>query len=212
MELAAKVTLIILFSLFSIIRIEYYRRAKKAGYKTVIVESKWYSISLSIFICYEVFTFFIYLFFPELLAWATFPLSPVLIIIGGCLGLIALLWFIWIHHTLGNNLSVRLQIKDSQKLITNGAYRLIRHPMYTAFYLLHLTTFLLTANWFIGLTWTAGLTLIIALRIKREEKMMVEHFGEQYLFYMQKTGRFLPAIRWKPSCKKIDSIRIRKID
>jgi protein-S-isoprenylcysteine O-methyltransferase Ste14 len=201
-ELICKISLIVLFCLFSIIRIEYYRRARKAGYKTVIVESRWYSIWLSIFICYTVFTFFIYIFFPELLEWATISLPLVLRISGIGLGLMALLWFLWIHRHLGNNLSARLRIKDAQTLITDGPYRWIRHPMYTAFYLLHLATFLLTANWFIGVSWTVGLTIIIALRVRREEAMMVNRFGEQYHLYMQQTGRFLPAIRWKQSIKR----------
>jgi len=200
-ELVSKIILIVLFCLFSIIRIGYYRTAKKAGYRTVIIESRWYSIWLSIFICYEVFTFFTYILFPDLLAWAAMPLPLALRITGACLGIMALLWFIWIHRSLGSNLSVRLQIKDSQRLVTNGPYRWIRHPMYTAFYLLHLATFLLTANWFIGLSWTAGLTSIIALRIKREEAMMINYFGERYRLYMQQTGRFLPIIRWRPSAK-----------
>jgi protein-S-isoprenylcysteine O-methyltransferase Ste14 len=201
-ELISKISLIVLFCLFSIIRIEYYRRARKAGYRTVIVESRWYSVWLSIFICYEVFTFFIYILFPEMLAWATIPLPVALSIAGICVGVMALLWFLWIHRYLGNNLSVRLQIKDSQTLVTGGPYRWIRHPMYTAFYLLHIATFFLTANWFIGVSWMVGLTVIIALRVRREEAMMINRFGEQYRLYMQQTGRFLPAIRWKPSVKK----------
>jgi len=201
-ELISKVTLIVLFSLFSIIRIEYYRRARKAGYRTVIVESRWYSIWLSIFICYTVFTFFVYILFPELLAWAKISLPLALRIIGALLGVMALLWFLWIHRYLGSNLSVSLRIKDSQTLITDGPYRWIRHPMYTAFYLLHLATFLLTANWFIGVSWTVGLTIIIALRVRREEAMMINRFGDQYRLYMQQTGRFFPAIRWKPSVKR----------
>jgi protein-S-isoprenylcysteine O-methyltransferase Ste14 len=200
-EVISKISLIILFCLFSIIRIEYYRRARKAGYRTVIVESRWYSVWLSIFICYEVFTFFIYILFPEMLVWATIPLPVALRIVGICLGFMALLWFLWIHRYLGSNLSVRLQIKDSQTLITGGPYRWIRHPMYTAFYLLHLATFLLTANWFIGVSWTVGLTIIIALRVRREEAMMIHRFGEQYRLYMQQTGRFFPPIRWKQSVK-----------
>jgi len=118
------------------------------------------------------------------------------------LGVMALLLFLWIHRYLGSNLSVSLRIKDSQTLITDGPYRWIRHPMYTAFYLLHLATFLLTANWFIGVSWTVGLTIIIALRVRREEAMMINRFGDQYRLYMQQTGRFFPAIRWKPSVKR----------
>ena len=194
-EVICKVVLICLYSLFSIIRIEYYRRAKKAGYKTVIEERRRYSIWLSIFICYEVFTFFLFIFFPETLLWAAIPFPVWARIIGVVLGIAALLWFIWVHQSLGNNLSVRLRIKDRQILVTDGPYRWIRHPMYSAFYLLHIAVFFLTANWFIGVTWLAGLTIIILLRISREEKMLLERFGDQYVSYMERTGRFVPRIK-----------------
>ena len=193
-EIVSKVILISVYMLFSIIRIEYYRKTKKAGYKTVIEERKKYPIWLSIFICYTIFTFFIYILFPRALAWAMLQLPLGLRLFGAFLSVVALLWFVWIHRSLGSNLSVRLQIKDSQKLVTDGPYHLIRHPMYTAFYVLHIAVFFLTANWFIGVTWLLGLTVIILLRVKREEAMLLAKFGDQYSSYMQRTGRFLPRI------------------
>ncbi len=198
-ELTSKIILITVYSLFSIIRIEYYRRTKKAGYKTVIEERKKYPIWLSIFICYTVFTFFIYILFPQALLWAKIPLASWLRLVGAFMAVLALLWFIWIHRSLGNNLSVRLKIKDSQELVTDGPYRWIRHPMYSAFYLLHIAVFFLTANWFIGTTWLAGLTAIIFLRVKREEAMLLSTFGSEYRSYMEHTGRFIPIIRKRQS-------------
>ena len=196
-EVASKIVLIAVYSLFSIIRIEYYRRTRKAGYKTVIEERKKYPIWLSIFICYTVFTFFLYIFFPQTLAWARIPLAPWLRLIGALLAILALIWFIWIHRNLGNNLSVRLRIKESHKLVTDGPYRWIRHPMYSAFYLLHFAVFFLTANWFIGVTWLAGLSVIILLRVKREESMLIAKFGDEYVSYIERTGRFIPIIKKK---------------
>jgi len=193
-ELICKIILIALYSLFSIIRIEYYRRARKAGYKTVIEEKRRYAIWLSLFICYEVLTFFAYFLFPETLAWGALSLPQWPRLVGACLGILALLWFVWIHQTLGDNLSVRIRIKDSQHLVTSGPYRWVRHPMYTAFYLLHMATFLLTANWFIGVTWMAGLTAIILLRVSGEEAMLLARFGNAYSTYAENTGRFLPRI------------------
>jgi len=190
--------LIAVFTLFSVIRIEYYRRARKAGYKTVVSESRKYSIWLSIFICYEVFTFFAYVdirslsWFPRLLDWADVELPLGLRITGSVLALVALALFLWIHRTLGRNLSATLRIKENHTLVTNGPYSLIRHPMYSAFFLLHIAVFLLTANWFIGVTWLVGLSLIILLRVEREESMLVERFGDNYRRYMARTGRFLP--------------------
>jgi len=193
-ELVSKVILIAVYCLFSIIRIEYYRKTRRAGYKTVIEERRKYPVWLSIFICYTVFTFFTYILFPQVLAWSTLRLPLGLRGLGIFLALAALLWFLWIHRSLGSNLAFRLQIKDSQILVTDGPYRLVRHPMYTAFYVLHIAVFFLTANWFIGVTWLAGLTVIILLRVKREEAMLLARFGEQYSTYMERTGRFLPRI------------------
>ena len=193
-ELICKIALIGLYSLFSIIRIEYYRRARKAGYKTVIAERKRYSIWLSMFICYEVFTFFLFIFSPETFSWAIILIPLWARIIGLAIGILALLWFVWVHQSLGNNLSVRLSIKDQHILITDGPYRWIRHPMYSAFYLLHVAVFLLIANWFIGLTWMIGLTVIIFTRVKREEKMLLDKFGGQYNAYTEQTGMLLPRM------------------
>jgi protein-S-isoprenylcysteine O-methyltransferase Ste14 len=194
-EVISKITLIVLYSLFSIIRIEYYRKAKRSGYQTIVEEKRRYAMWLTVFICYEVVTFFICVLFPQALGWGALLFPAWSYFLGTGLGIMALLWFVWIHRTLGNNLSARIRIKDSQYLVTNGPYRLIRHPMYTAFFLLHIAAFLLTANWFIGVTWIAGLTAIIFLRIRREEEMLLARFGEAYKSYMENTGRFLPRIR-----------------
>lgn len=190
----SRAVLISLFSAFSIIRIAYHMKTKTAGYRIIIEERRRYSVWLSIFICYEVFSFFLYIWFPEALAWATLPLPVWSGILGSALGTAALLWFVRIHRSLGSNHSARLSIKDGHVLVTDGPYRRIRHPMYSAFYLLHIAVFFLTANWFIGVTWLAGLTATVALRVRREEEMLSDRFGEQYDSYIQRTGRFVPPV------------------
>ena len=191
----SKAVLIAVFSAFSVIRILYYVRTRRAGYKTVIEERRRYSNWLSILICYAVLTIFLYIFAPQTLAWAAVPLPAWARIMGWVLGIGALLWFVWIHRSLGSNLSTRLAIKDRQVLVTDGPYTRIRHPMYSAFFLLHVAVFFLTANWFIGVSWMAGLTLIILLRVRREEEMLLDRFGDQYGAYMRRTGRFLPPMK-----------------
>jgi protein-S-isoprenylcysteine O-methyltransferase Ste14 len=66
--------------------------------------------------------------------------------------------------------------------------------MYAAFYPLSVAFFLLTANWFIGLSWLAVLTLVVVRRVPREEAAMISHFGDAYREYASRTGRFLPRI------------------
>lgn len=202
-DILCKVVLIVVFTIFSIIRIQYQRLAKKAQLRTIIEESKKYSIFLSILICYEVLTLFLWLLYPEAIVFGSITMSSWLRYIGVALGIGALLLFVWVHQNLGKYFTNQLRITAGHTIINTGPYRWVRHPMYTAFYILHVASFLLSANWFIGVTWTAGLTIIMFLRVKREETMMLEAFGEHYLSYMERTGRFLPRTSlWIPFNRK----------
>ena len=81
-----------------------------------------------------------------------------------------------------------------QTLITDGPYRIVRHPIYTAFIFILGSTLLISANWLIGLTWIGMTILEIVSRIHFEENLMLEYFGDQYREYMNRTGRLLPKL------------------
>ncbi|HUW13256.1 MAG TPA: hypothetical protein VM537_26265, partial [Anaerolineae bacterium] len=53
----------------------------------------------------------------------------------------------------------------------------------------------LSANLLIGLPWLLGIVLITAYRLRREEAMLEEQFGDPYRAYRSTTGQFLPRIR-----------------
>jgi len=195
LELVLKIGLIVIYSVFSAIRIRYQVRARRMRVATVIQESRRYSAMLSALICYEVLTFFLYLLAPQVLQWAALPLFLWLRWTGLGIALLSLAMFVWVHQHLGSNFSMELRIVDGQTLTVSGPYRWMRHPMYTAFIILHVAAFLITANWFIGVTWTGGLIAILALRVKREEAMMLQRFGDEYNRYMRQTGRLLPSLR-----------------
>ena len=136
----------------------------------------------------------IYVLKPDWLVWAalSFPLWLRWIGVGIALAGFALLQ--WAQITLGRSWSDAPRMLKEQALITSGPYQFIRHPIYTAFILILGSTFLISANWLIGLTW-AGMTILdIASRIGCEESLMVEYFGDRYREYMKKTGRLLPKV------------------
>src|SRR5688500_10371602 len=136
----------------------------------------------------------IYVLNPNWLAWASLPF-PLSLRLGG-VG-VALAGFVllqWAQNTLGRSWSDTPRMMKEQALITSGPYQFIRHPIYTAFILILGSTFFISANWLIGLTW-AGMTLLdIASRIGFEESLMLEYFGDQYRDYMKRTGRLLPRL------------------
>ncbi|MEM9504063.1 MAG: protein-S-isoprenylcysteine O-methyltransferase [Cyanobacteria bacterium P01_E01_bin.43] len=105
------------------------------------------------------------------------------------------LWLFWrSHHDLGKNWSPTLQMREDHTLITDGIYRTIRHPMYTAIWLWAMAQGLLLTNWIVGLSGILTFGTLYVLRIGNEEKMMLEQFGDQYQAYMQQTKRLLPYL------------------
>jgi protein-S-isoprenylcysteine O-methyltransferase Ste14 len=50
---------------------------------------------------------------------------------------------------------------------------------------------LVTANW-VFLAFVVVAIAAMFARVPKEERMMIEEFGEEYRAYMQRTGRFFP--------------------
>jgi protein-S-isoprenylcysteine O-methyltransferase Ste14 len=112
------------------------------------------------------------------------------------LGLVPQVAALWLfrrsHVDLGRNWSITLQLRDEHALVTAGVYRLIRHPMYSSFFLLGIAQMLLIPNWFAGLAGVAGAGILYGFRVRREERMMLETFGDEYRAYMAHTKRIVP--------------------
>ena len=102
--------------------------------------------------------------------------------------------FYFSHKHLARNWSVTLEIRKNHELVDNGIYRLIRHPMYTSFWLWGLAQFLLIPNWIAGPAGLASVALLYFGRIEEEEKMMHEQFGEAYREYCNRTYRLWPKL------------------
>jgi protein-S-isoprenylcysteine O-methyltransferase Ste14 len=134
-----------------------------------------------------------YVFTPRWLAWAALPLPGTLRWIGLGLGLLSVPLLLWSHHTLGSNYDMPEVIKERQVLVRRGPYRWVRHPMYSAFFLSGLATFLITANAFVGLVFLVY-CLTTAAMTGPEEANLIEKFGEEYREYQKHTRRFLPRV------------------
>jgi len=107
----------------------------------------------------------------------------------------AALWLLWRSHVdLGRNWSPIPQVRKDHSLVTQGVYRRIRHPMYAAHWLWALAQALLLDNWLAGPAMLVTFAPLYLVRVPREERMMLDHFGEEYRAYMSRTGRIIPRL------------------
>jgi protein-S-isoprenylcysteine O-methyltransferase Ste14 len=124
--------------------------------------------------------------------FADYSFSPVQGWIGAVLFAGALWLFHRTHSDLGRNWSVSLEVRDQHRLVTDGVYRHVRHPMYSAFFLWALAQIFLLPNFIAGPAGLIGFGTLFLFRVGREEAMMREAFGEEYDRYAARTGRIVP--------------------
>jgi protein-S-isoprenylcysteine O-methyltransferase Ste14 len=142
----------------------------------------------------------LYVFSPYL-DFADYEIEHTLSLILGWTGAFIFLLAVYIlwksHVELGLDFSPKLQLRKEHTLVTKGIFRKIRHPMYTAHFLWSIAQLLLLQNWIAGWGFLVTLLPLYMTRVKEEERMMLDEFGDRYLSYMRKTGRLLP--KWKIS-------------
>ena len=100
----------------------------------------------------------------------------------------------YIIGTLGKFFTVVVTIKQNHKLKKDGFYKYVRHPSYFAS-ILSFTGFGISLN-----NWISLIIIIVLvssafiIRINIEEKLLIGHFGSEYLEYKGKTKRLIPFI------------------
>jgi protein-S-isoprenylcysteine O-methyltransferase Ste14 len=103
------------------------------------------------------------------------------------------IWLLWRSHVdLGRNWTPVLGIRENHKLVTEGVFKYIRHPMYAAHLLWGIASVLMLHNWIAGYSLIVVFSAQFLSRIRAEEQMMLDQFGEEYEDYMKETGRILP--------------------
>ena len=116
-------------------------------------------------------------------------------LVAGSTCLVAGLWYFYRSHAdLGTCWSVTLEVRESHRLITQGVYRRVRHPMYAALFLYSIGQLLAVPNWIAGPSYPVSFGILFAFRLKAEEEMMLDAFGAEYASYMARTKRLVPGV------------------
>ncbi|MDH4231500.1 MAG: isoprenylcysteine carboxylmethyltransferase family protein [Nitrospirota bacterium] len=101
---------------------------------------------------------------------------------------------VWAVRTIGRDMQSDIAVNKGHVLRTEGAYSVVRHPMYLSLILLGLGAGLSTLN----LLLTGFALLVLApvqfLRARKEEHLFVKHFGKAYTGYQKKTPMIVPCL------------------
>jgi protein-S-isoprenylcysteine O-methyltransferase Ste14 len=130
-----------------------------------------------------------YIFIP-----AVIPRAEWLEVTGLTLIVLGTALFIWARRTLGKFYSGHVSVVAGQPLVQSGPYRFIRHPAYAGY-------FLMSFGIALGYSSLLGCTAVILLllpatiyRLRLEDKLLAEHFGEEFKQYAATTKCLIPGI------------------
>ncbi len=140
--------------------------------------------------------------YPKLLVFLQFGLIGLMVLfshgvlqswLGMLIFIIGLGLGLWaINHNKRDNFHIQPNLKEGCRLITTGAYRWIRHPMYTSVILMMLGV-LVSTPIFIELFLFITLIVVLLMKAKREERLWCGH-DEAYIAYKKQTKLFIPYI------------------
>ena len=100
----------------------------------------------------------------------------------------------WSVSTLGKSFRTTIETDKDQKVVSNGPYKLVRHPSYSGWLLMCCGYGIALQNW-LSLLAAVILPLVALLyRIRIEEAALVSSFGSEYVEYQKRTKKLIPWV------------------
>ncbi len=120
--------------------------------------------------------------------------DPVAEAFGAALLIASTALTLWARLTLGTMWTMTPTIKERHELRTGGPYRLTRHPIYTGILGMFAGTALATGLGIVVIA-LASFALFVSFRIRAEERLLVDTFGDGYRRYQRAVPAIVPFLR-----------------
>ncbi len=137
---------------------------------------------------------FFYLVFASTFHWPILGSELFNSIIAGWIGvalcLLGLTIFLLSLISFGTSFRVGIDEDQPGPLVTTGMFAISRNPLYVAFALVLLGTFLIIPNWILFVYFIVGVWLFNR-QVLREEGSLKKIYGKEYLEYCKKVHRYL---------------------
>ncbi len=121
------------------------------------------------------------------------PHTPFLAMTSVVLCVCGLIFTIWARQTLAGNWSADVTFKKDHELIRRGPYHIVRHPIYTGLLAMFLGTAILIGQ-VRGAVSLVLITIGFWIKLRQEERLMVQHFPEAYPGYRREVKALVPFV------------------
>jgi len=126
------------------------------------------------------------------------PLTPALLnasslAVGIALIVLGYTGTLWCYSIMGNAWRIGIDQKEKTSLVTEGPFRIVRHPIYLFQIVILLGVFLLLPT---ALSLLILIVHFVCVSVKAldEESYLLRVHGEQYRNYLSRTGKFFPRL------------------
>ena len=96
---------------------------------------------------------------------------------------------------LGKQWSLQARLIEDHKLITNGVYQIVRHPIYAAMLGMLIVTAFVLSHWLVTIIALAIFLIGTKIRTVSEEKLLRQAFPAEYEDYTRKVPAFVPFVK-----------------
>jgi protein-S-isoprenylcysteine O-methyltransferase Ste14 len=111
--------------------------------------------------------------------------------LGVALVAIGLGFAVWARVHLGRLWSAAVTLKSGHAVVRSGPYAIVRHPIYSGLLLAIIGTALARDNW-AGLLAFVLAAVGLTVKLRQEERLLVEHLGAEYELYREQIPALLP--------------------
>jgi protein-S-isoprenylcysteine O-methyltransferase Ste14 len=125
------------------------------------------------------------------------PFSTVISLFGTILYFPGVGLYLWSWRTLGSQFGVSntfgAALYENHKLIQQGPFGIIRHPMYLGVILAACGALLIYQT--VAMVFYAPMSVVVIFRARQEEKVLAAEFREEWIEYSSRVPKWLPRIR-----------------
>jgi protein-S-isoprenylcysteine O-methyltransferase Ste14 len=120
-----------------------------------------------------------------------YPPATAVAWIGVALVALGLAYAVWARMHLGRMWSAVVTLKAEHRIIKTGPYTITRHPIYTGL-LLAVAGTVIERDSVAALIGGALIATGLMLKVRNEERLLIDHFGNDYLVYQEQVPALMP--------------------